>query len=414
MAAVLPDGSGSVSIASRLRAKAFERPFDVAGVDPEQPRHDRWIGRGIDDCQGLEHRSIVRFDAVEACPDEVGRRSSLGCRLGIHPPHIAVLHDHAALDEVVEQFVHEQWGSARPGGDQVVDPRDHVSSQSGGDDGVDRRPIEPAETNDRGPRRATEPGDQMTQLRAPFRLVGSSRHDDQQRRIREVETQVLQDLDAGLIGPVQVVQRQHHRLLGADPGDQRGERVLGADLERLAGADRRLQIEAFDQRTQRGQPGGQPGDVFRRARPQVTADGGDERLVRDRRRQLPRPSVEDVVATGAGRLQHGGDERALAGAALSLDHDERAFTAPARRETREQQISFRLSPDWRVGHCVPLNPYVPTEYVQGTDAPLVGTWLSVHRDPHSARPVRHPPDHRNTSRMPSPSWAQCAGRSTAG
>ena len=159
---------------------------------------------------------------------------AMGCRVGIHSPHIAVLHDHAALDEVVEQFVDEQRCPARPSGDQLVDPRRDVASESGGDDGVDRRPIEPAETDDRGPRRATQPGDQMTELRSPFRLFGSSRHHDEQRRVGEVETQVLQDLDAGLIGPMQVVERQHHRLLGADPGDQRGERVLGAHLERLA------------------------------------------------------------------------------------------------------------------------------------------------------------------------------------
>ena len=297
------------------------------------------------------------------------------------------LHDHATIDEVVEQFVDQQWCPAGASGDQLVDPGRDVAAETSADDGVDRRAIEPTETDDRGPRCPTQPGDQLTELRSPFRLFGSRRHHDEQRRVGEVETQVLQDLDAGLVGPMQVVERQHHGLIGTDPGDQRGERVLCSHLERLGGTDRWLQIEPFDQRSERRQPGGQPGDVVLRSRPQMAADRGDQRLVGHRRRQLPRACVQHVVATRSRRL------RAAKRRACSCPCH--PHPPPRRREPSPRLLAARRAsnrsrslsrPDRRVGQCVPSHPYVPTEYVQGTDARSADAWLSVDHDSRIAGP----------------------------
>ena len=159
----------------------------------------------------------------------------------------------AALDEIVEQFVDQQRRPARPRGDGLVDPGRDVATEMVGHDGVDRRPIEPTEPNRRRPGARRSVGEELAQLGPAIGFVGARGDHQQQRRVGQIEAQVLQHLEARLVGPVEIVEREDHRLVGADPGDQRGEGILRPHLERLGSGGRWLQVEPLDQRPQRGQ-----------------------------------------------------------------------------------------------------------------------------------------------------------------
>ena len=178
-------------------------------------------------------------------------------------------------------------------------------------------------------------------------------------------------------------------LIGTDPGDQRGERVLGADLERLGGTDRRLQIEPFDQCSERRQPGGQPGDVVRRARPQVAADRGDERLVRHRRRQLPRPCVQHVVATRSRRLEQR-QRRACSCRCRPHPPPRRREPSPRRLAARrgQQHVSFASLARPARRPMRPLTSLRTYGIRTGYRCSFGRAWLSVDHDSRIADPSR--------------------------
>ena len=288
--------------------------------------------------------------------------------------------ERAALDEVVQQFVDEQRRAARAGGDRLVDPRRDVASQPLGDHGVDGRPVQATDLKCRRPRGSPQGGEQLAHLRTAVGFVRAGGQHQEQRAVRQVETQVLQHLEAGLIGPMDVVEREHDGLLGPDAGDERGEGILGAHLERLGRGDRRLQFEPLDQRAQRGETVGQAGDLLGRSRSQVPADGRDERLVGHRRRQLPGSAVEHPEAAAPGLVEQRRHERALAAATLALDQDDGSRAVTRLRQRPREVLAFMISPRRRTGHSCSSGPtYV--EYVQGTDARAPGRLADWLHDP---------------------------------
>ena len=140
--------------------------------------------------------------------------------LEARPPTSFVIEQSPVVAEVAEQFLGEERVALRLGIDEVDQLGRSVASRAGGEyrpNLVDRHQPGPEIDRSHIPKQRT---DRRGQGPPGFQFVVAEGPDDQQRQARRTITEVTQQQQRRLVGPVQILVGEHHRLIVCRPVDE--------------------------------------------------------------------------------------------------------------------------------------------------------------------------------------------------
>ena len=132
-------------------------------------------------------------------------------------PPLAVRPQRARLLQRAQQFADEE---RVPLGAAVDEPGEPVGVGGGeaiaaGDEGAGGRRVERAQVQSRGPRLAHERRHELVEGMAAGQLVGTIRHDQQHTEYGERAGEEAEQIEAGEVGPVQIIE-QEQRVMCRD------------------------------------------------------------------------------------------------------------------------------------------------------------------------------------------------------
>ncbi len=257
---------------------------------------------------------------------------------------------------------HDALGVALGIGHRLVEQRERELLGFAGVEGADREVM--ADDALAGAQRQGGEGIQAFAALEVFRAVGEQH---QHRRRSIASDEVAQQCRAFDIAPLEIVDRQHHRLAGAHLDQQRaqcGARLLAGVLgvARLAGLRHQLghRADALEHREHARQAGHARrqglADAVRRQRQEVAGEGVDEGVDRLVRHQLVlvAASGEHQRALGLGLLVEAVDQGALARAARALQVADHRGAVARGGERAAQRRELRLAADERPRLRAPL------------------------------------------------------------
>ena len=147
------------------------------------------------------------------------------------------------------------------------------------------------------------------------------REDQQVRRARRAAEQVLDELDRGVVGPVEVVEQQRQRPLARQQLEQRAQRTVVAEALRCRGGGGRVRRMPVRGRGQdRAELRAERLDPPRVQRGDVVVERGDRERERHLALVLGGAARERQQPRGAGALGGGLQQRGLADPRLADDH----------------------------------------------------------------------------------------------
>jgi hypothetical protein len=214
--------------------------------------------------------------------------------------------------------------------------------------GRDLTLVEPVELHPAHHPHPLPPGDQRPQRVTPVKLVGTVGGHQQDPGVAQRPDEEGDELQRGLVGPVQVLEHEKDRLAGAQPGQQpehqlhklRRPDVLGVLGGRVRGQFRQQPGETTAARPE------QPGELAGRRRPRQRPQRPDQRGQRQ-----PIGAKLDAVPgehreSGAGRLRGKlFGQPGLADACLAADERQRRLAGPGPVRQPSQQREFAAPPD---------------------------------------------------------------------
>jgi hypothetical protein len=270
--------------------------------------------------RGSEHAPARVRQARHAPPhglaDLVGDRRAIDRDIAL--PATVALVDHAALGEVADDLLDEERVAVGLRVQAVHEVGRHVVSGRALQQLGDLLLAQPRQRQPLDQPLAAQVGERLAERVRGREVGGAVGPRDEQRPVGEAH-EVAQEQQRGRVGPVQVVQHQHHRALLAEPAEEGADGVeeglaacdggLGVTARDRVRAGRQQRVEAVD-RVREGRHRGDAG-----------AQRLHERLVGAHRLLVRAPEEDDgpVVVRGSGEL---GDEPRLAYARLSADRDE--------------------------------------------------------------------------------------------
>ena len=333
---ILIDGLGQQRMPERVRVGAI--------TDQDEPL-DRVAQRQIE-LGRVQVGDLLQHLVADPAAGHGGRPDHLPCgRLELVQPQ----------DQQVGKIIGNPAGDG-PGGDQFLGeegvslgPVDHPGqldvaqtvAQAGGElaDRVvgQRAELEPLHRRELDPAR----GDRA-QWMPPVQIVGAVGDDDRHRRRERPGEQETDQLQAGPVGPVDVLDHQQQRPLGGQVGH---DAVHGLEQGAPIGLRRRPVQRADDQRPYARMSLDQPLSLLGRGQ---SADGLHERQVRQRAaaevHALAQPDPPAGVDRGADR---GRDDPRLADPGVTGQHHQPTRPAGRQPDQPEQAVQLARPPDER-------------------------------------------------------------------
>jgi hypothetical protein len=230
------------------------------------------------------------------------------------------------------QLEQEQRVAAR----LAAHPLAHVGGQLGGQQlqrglAVERRRAQLGPPR-RAARRVEHARRQLARPRGEHRQVG---------RPRRTAQQVQDDLDRGVVGPVQVVEHQRVRPLAPELVEQGAERAVQAVA--LGGRDGRCRLADGRQDGPELRPGRL--DARRVHRRDVLVERVDQQAERDLVLVLGRPPAEHQQPGGLGARRQLGQQRALADSGLAEDRQRASLAAAHGGQRALHDVELPLASD---------------------------------------------------------------------
>ena len=323
----LAEEPGGVGLDQLAAPQRFQPRVEIAlRLARQQVRDGRARELPPDDRGPLQHQAVLRAQPLDARREQRvdGRRHLEGGEIDPGGPAIALPFEGAIVDQHAHQLAEEER-IALAGGEHASRDRggqrvgaDHVGGEPGRGRGV-----EAAERHHVG----DEPAGRR-QRRARVAQLGSRRGEQEKRHAGAPLHQVLDQVEQQRLGPLEVVDREHHRLRRGEPGEQAAddeERLLrrrrrpgqeradaGGDAAPLGvaarhrGIDRRAQVVAAGGRRRRRGRRAAPWRSARRWRRRPPRSGRSSTVAPSRRRansssrrDLPRPGDPRTTARRA-------------------------------------------------------------------------------------------------------------------
>ncbi|GGM74701.1 hypothetical protein GCM10010106_21490 [Thermopolyspora flexuosa] len=198
-----------------------------------------------------------------------------------------------------------------------------------------------------------EPGEHRAQRMLPVQLVGAVGEQHEHLRREQVAAEERDQVAAGTVRPVHVLDDEQHRALLGEPFQQ-GEELLeepGPAGVGLPVARRLAELGQQPGEVAGGAVGQQRGDLARTSLPDELAQHGGERGVGEALGgELDAAADEHPGLPLGGELGEPGDEPGLADPGLAADEHGRRLAVPCPIERVEQRGQLFLSPDENGAH----------------------------------------------------------------